>query len=852
MKKVPQSPPTYAPSISSSKAKCQGAMAPLLIGLIVLTSGMLGVFAGSDPGTKIKIELRRPDGLLFKGEATYRIFPTTKGVRPIKSGNITFESGYFEGDIPLQGGILLDPDGFAPVSLGPSGRSPTKNTHSLALSEGVARWIHCVDKTGQKLVGATVKGFLTDSQDGSSFLWFEKKTDTEGRLHLEGAPGRALLLEAIAVDHFKTSGVFDLSSSQEQTLILKTTCRTSLKVVDKSTGLPLVGAEVRIFGVRRGPEVFGNLRTPGGFTDAHGVYTWEELDPTTDEYFAGVSMAGYGPEYAWHLKPGSGPVQIELGSSRILRGTVTGDIDRLGMHNNQRFLIFSQDLPSVPNISLGLPQHSGTISLYREGNATHFEMRDLWPGLLMISWEDNISSPDLETVRNRAPVSIPIENGVQDIRLRFPEDFSLKRRAVILTFRRPDGKILEEGSILVRTDINTPGGIEHKRSRNDFHLKYQWGDLKLEKGEATFEVAVPFTFDLSPLAIPGFHFSNPGPITVSAGEEPFQLDVLLQETGTVKTNFKPVNPKQGKAYFALFSVNASGSLQAAWLPLRPRPESVYPHRAKLDVPFGGKHRVAVHFKGVTFFSKPFTVSPGKPEVEVDVHGNHLADIRGRLVTTDGRPIPQVKLKIFTSHPIHATSIIRTTDERGYFDVTIDPSLEDAYYLQFAQPWTLLQRGLVPTGTPMLSTAGKFTYVVERFSSGEKQIPVFVKSNQRYPLGLEAFGFIQEMENVFELKLTTINLDHDRNSKGPIKLISLEVALTHEKEPETVVEMPLDKILKPTEKLMLPHLTASFPFGNIYGRGGFTLEVIYEEMGGSNGRGTVEAKASAVLGNYPRP
>ena len=102
-------------------------------------------------------------------------------------------------------------------------------------------------------------------------------------------------------------------------------------VLSEATGQPVEGAEVHVLGSTRLNDPTEKHDTEGradAVTDAAGRFTLTGLHQDR-KYLLFARASGYGCQYRPHIKAGEKNVVLKLGSRKIIRGRVMGDLSLL-------------------------------------------------------------------------------------------------------------------------------------------------------------------------------------------------------------------------------------------------------------------------------------------------------------------------------------------------------------------------------------------------------------------------------------------------------------------------------------------------------------------------------------------
>jgi len=524
--------------------------------------------------------------------------------------------------------VIVVADGYAPAMAGPFDREPGGKVEGieLVLGEGFPGRLQVVDESGQAVEGAEIFGGYVCPGSGSYHHTIKLTTDENGIAVQEHAGQWKTGLQ-IEADGFEPEQLREVLFKPGETSViaLKATEPATGVVVSQASGEPVEGAEVRVMMSRIDSHTYGESGMYGeadAVTDADGQFVLGRLIGNR-EYLVLFRAEGYGHKYMTGIKPGDGDVRVALGEKRVIRGTVTGALERLSTDRDGK--------PVVRYCSkFGFKHSTSSDSAEKcpvtiEDGVGYFEIEGFHGQHVEITAGN--------TRAGGKSISVDVENDDLDnvvIDLATGDDL---KREVVMVFKVPEGSPAMQGG--VRTDHVMEGENGYRPG---------WTDIV--DSEARCEVRVPCRFKYQvdyyhgkrPV---GYWFKESKDVEIPAGEEPFVIEVPVHPAGAI---YGTILRSDGRA-----ATNAGASLIVA-----KKPEvageglndlNAALHGGGIDkgtfnatpLPLGGKYAIVAYEGNYFQLTGIFVLDEKNQIIEHDIQFSEAVALKGRLIDIDGTP-----------------------------------------------------------------------------------------------------------------------------------------------------------------------------------------------------------------------
>lgn len=553
-------------------------------------------------------------------------------------------------------------EGYSPAFAGPFDAEPGGRIEKieLVLGEGFPGRILVVDEAGKPVRDAALTGGYTYPSSGSLFHTIQLATDANGVAAIEHAAAEKITLQ-IQADEFEPQQIQDLvlDPNEAKTVVLRRAQSVTGVVLAEATGQPIEGAEIRIAASLRGSHPFVQDRTSSpadAVTDSEGRFELKCLRHDR-RYLLFVRASGYAYRYVRDVETASRDLRVVLGSAKILRGRVTGDLSLLPTDpSSGEPILYVENAYRYPESSGYADGTKKTPVTLRDG-VGYFEINDFWGQTVTLSAGEERIALNVEQDR--------LDNVVIDLK-------PSARRQVVLRFQVPQGTPPITGA--VRTDTITERARRQKQTMTP-------GWIDIVDNQASCEIPVPGQFqyriDFRRGRRPvGYWFNEILPIDVAAGEEPFVIDVPVHPAGAIYG--KVLTPDGNAAENAQTTLmiakkpDIEGGQAISLMPLFDALNDAV-NRGTFNaspLPLGGKYAIVAYEGNAFAMSDLFTLDEKNPIVNVDLALPEGVDIEGRLLDPNGAPAcSEVSLGVSLQNGEHSwgrTSVQIQPDENGRF------------------------------------------------------------------------------------------------------------------------------------------------------------------------------------------
>ena len=608
-----------------------------------------------------------PDGRPLPNET--RLFTLTyrPSGRVSSREGIDTKSGRFSTDTKGTSSTLwVEAPGYAPWVEGPMspGTEAVTDLGLWVLEPQAPLLIRILDKKGQPVSEAEVRTTWHPVKD-ASFGSMLHTTDSVGECIVPLVTDYPMSLNVTAAGFEPT--IFGNLSPQDDTPLtfqLPAGIPLFLRVLDRDTGAPIAGARVRLLAQMAEMAHLNRnqLATAPvvGTCGREGTCTINSFH-RNGQYWLIVDAEGHGPELLERVAPGD-RLDVHLGPPRVVRGTVTGNLDRLPKRRGKPYLNIRCLIHHTPN---GAHGYGFPVPVQIQNGAGTFQTDQLWPGDF-----------DIETGGQCVKFSTESGGADVDVKLRAPND----AREVRLAFVPREDAPLPRGTMRVLFQ-----GYSDPR------------DLPVENGVVSIRVRTGQQVAYGPSGVVGGWFA-PGEIkSVPPGDTPLMVHIPFVPAGAI----------------AVSLVEADGS-PAGGFKTRVRELTKSPQRANVrfgvsgkytsspddgvhaftatPLPLGGTYEVVVSRRFTYVTTGPIRLTEKRPLHKRQFVLAGEATIRGQVVAPKGAPIPGVP--IWLSVSLAGTSFRAggsKTDRNGRFEFKGIVHHRSTTYQVSADP----TRGFVP-------------------------------------------------------------------------------------------------------------------------------------------------------------
>jgi beta-lactamase regulating signal transducer with metallopeptidase domain/uncharacterized GH25 family protein len=403
-------------------------------------------------------------------------------------------------------------EGYVPSFAGPFDAKPGQDIESIevVLEKGFPTKIKVVDEAGNPVKEAHLNGSYP--MKGLYSPAFNVITDSNGIVAIEHATDNkeaAVTIKAEGFELYEAKGLI-LKPDETATLKLTQSKITSGIVLSKATGKPIEGAKVWILisasTMENGSFSNGKNSEPDTNSDENGRFSLTKLR-NNYRYFVLVEAEGYFRRYLIDLMAGEKDLKIELAPPKIIRGRITGDLEKLSKDmDGTPILTYTQKYEYAHNSSLS---SHGKSPVTIKDSIGYFAIDECWGQSVIISAGDKQISVNMD---EDLPEEILIDLSPQNT------------REVVLRFNVPQGAPAIDG--VVRIDYSKPG---------DRSMKYQ--RLEIQDNQARYEIPVPgklqYQLDDRGKRSVGYWFNKINPIDIPSGDGLYVIDVPVYPAGAI-------------------------------------------------------------------------------------------------------------------------------------------------------------------------------------------------------------------------------------------------------------------------------------------------------------------------------
>jgi hypothetical protein len=475
-------------------------------------------------------------------------------------------------------------------------------------------------------------------------------------------------------------------------------------IIDRDTGEPLAGAEIRLV-TRTGTIPIGHSpysdsnQPPLATTDAQGRFI---LDTLRDEAFYTLRLDApdHGPELVFGIKAGQRDQTWQMGPPRVLKGIVVAGLDKLDLRKGQPTIRYemSVDMSSHSSYSSGFDAPV-QIEQTETGKVGRFQTHNLLPGALTLEGV----TPTVRLDTRSLPES-PLE-----LDLRTPADRGIitPKREVVFRVVVPDGLPPAQGTL--RLDyLKTSGARGYTPVM----------DVPLTDGEVRYSVPTPTKVMAKGRNVTGYWVPEVRDVQVPEGDEPFVIELPAVPAGAIYGRvLKPDGSPASNLTRVFIELQPSRNVNITYNLSVERPNDDGRFFAS-PLPLGGVYRLIASSSEpgsrVYAVSQPLRMDDATPLHEIELRFAQGITVSGIVVDETGKPIvgAPVSLDYCTpwSHGFSGAAI--PSDSQGRFRFEhVNPDVPGKYEL-FVRP------------------IASFQSTVVEFEPGEKQMRIELKPGLR--------------------------------------------------------------------------------------------------------------------------
>ncbi|MBN1973932.1 MAG: M48 family metalloprotease [Sedimentisphaerales bacterium] len=541
---------------------------------------------------------------------------------PFSRQGQSLEQGIFNSSIQY-GNIYITVQNwlYAHAVAGPFHTEPGGSIENIeiVLQDGFKAKIKIVDEKNNPVDEAKITGGypIGGSMQGTIYQF----TDSNGIATIEHASNRTASItiesEGFEIEKYRE---INFEPNNITTLVLKSSPATTGIVLSKETGKPIQGAKVRTMLSMTGNSTTnetGFAGEPDTISDENGMFTLSKLR-SDRKYLIMIYAEGYSRQYLSDINAGDKNLKVELGPKKIIRGKITGELERLDMDRNG-FLSVSY----TQYYSYG---YSSNSDLYKQARVTikddigYFEIEECLGQKVEIHAANEIKHVDLD------------KDSLDDMLIELKPE-NKDKREVVLQFLTPENSPALEGG--VRIDY-----CESEATR----MIPEW--LEITNSQARYEIPVPAKFHYNidyyngkrPV---GYWFEGISEVIIPAGTEPYVLKIPVHPAGTI---YGRVLDSSGKVI-----EDAHASLivtkKPEFLGNRLQDINAALHGGGMDkgkfnaspIPLEAEYAIIAYSQNAFSVTKAMQLNQKNPIIEKDIQLVEGVTLNGQLIDIDGTP-----------------------------------------------------------------------------------------------------------------------------------------------------------------------------------------------------------------------
>ncbi len=612
-------------------------------------------------------------------------------------------------------------DGYAPTISEPIRTSANglSEKPELTLEPGFQLTLKIVTDEGIPVAGAKIDAsYMYQLKESDISLQQESlETDTNGIVRIEHASEYTMRfnIEAKGVqpvnhqDHKIEKGM-PLTITMQKGLVAEGI------IVSEETGSPITNTTIRLL-ARDGWD-FRHVNKEAAKTDSNGRFTLDTLK-ADDTYTFSIEAEGYNPLLLEKVQTKAIPRRIELGPEIYIRGTISGNLDKLGwVREHTSGEEFEKGLRyTAVKLKNGRADHShrdeGIIEVEIRDGIGYFELRNF------LGDQVSLYSSGSETLA----VITPNGKSVEAININMDSGIVARNtpyRVVEYTFDTPVGLPAAEG------EINVWHTTTEKREQGDT----SWTGMKIRVENGTGRASFPApgfiklggSQDLAGYWLEPENERTANDRLVEPAETPLKLRYTLTPAGGISgtivnekgqplhgmdINIHPVLPERDLASLKQLTKEEHMELAEQFSQEDALRRIVGTSRsgasngtfAFTSLPLNHTYQVSAHSGYNLLASEPITLTLENPIQEVILKQNPPEKLSGRVLLPDGSPCVDMPVRLAVRILKHSFSNSAVpTDDEGNFEfsgLNPDPSVMYDLSIETGEGWQPIKTTLEP-------------------------------------------------------------------------------------------------------------------------------------------------------------
>lgn len=591
-----------------------------------------------------------PDGGLLPEGTTLTVYTTEPHSSTYAGLTVDRKTGRFQMSATGTTAMLwLRAPGYTPWFEGPMrpGPEPVTDTGLWVLEPQIPLVVRILDDKGEPIPDAKVTEHCNPTPN-TPFPAGSSTTDAGGECIVPLIADYAVTIDVEAAN-FEPAKFADLYPDEQQPLVLR--LRPSLplvlQVTDRANDKPIPDATVRELqsDVPAGGMSHQHDEAPIlGSSGPDGVCTVSGLH-REGAYWLLVEAEGHGAELVACATPGE-KVEVQLGPPRVLKGTITGDLGKLGKSHDraQACVVYT-----IRRGDCGY-QNTYTYAPIRvEDGVGTFEISTLYEGTF------RVSAGGIEK-------AIKLGEGETDVQFQLSAkaEEGLPSREVRLVFEK-------------RPDLPLPRGTMKVGHRDLSGRFYSSEDLPITDGVVSLHVPLGSDMEYSPDGMIGGWFAQGRLKSIAAGEDPLTVRIPYVPAGAISVSVVDKEGKPTDGFLAdVREIEKSPHRTGPFLQVEGKSGSspsdgIYAFTAT-PLPLEGTYEIVVHRSFTYVSTGPIQVTARHPlhQRQLVLEGSVM--IAGQVVGPDGEPVANapIGLELLLNGSSFGGSEIKT-DDQGRFE-----------------------------------------------------------------------------------------------------------------------------------------------------------------------------------------
>jgi len=585
---------------------------------------------------------------------------------------VVARNGFFTNTVAA-GKIYLgvDATNFAPAFIGPLDGLSTSDFENLEVpySSGFDVPLQLLDAdTGQPVSGGKVATmyWLGNAHVSIGLSGHSWNVGTNGSVTLTHCADTPLGVTVNAPGYEITQTRFEHLHANESLVVkLQRGTTASGVVLDKATGQPIAGAELRLLyqsgAVDEERFEWDDAMHSLGTSDASGDFTLNQFRRGAN-YYVGVSAPGHESLILTNVFAGENDLTASLGPELVVRGRVLGDLSSLQQDDGQPALYHSF-YEKYGNNSYG---NGEWVPVRIESGIARFEFTNRLAGMV------NLYAGDREFKR---AVDAPVDDWVIDLTRSAATNPPVQKREVIFRFTSKSG-VPPRGTV----EVTIPDNLDKN------HLTAHTQEMEITNGEVRADIPIGGRTEIEPKRTVGYWFSqwsvgSMGSVEVTNGPGPMVVDIPVIPAGAIYASAKNADgTPAGGLFFGVDELKRS-PLRDESVPLSDNSDSLSDDAPRKWVsgplPLGGTYQI-YGWRGNSFcVSKSITLTESEPDAEVELQFPPGQSFTGEVRDADGQLLRNTSIGLeFVLPGNHSFSLKSVfTDDNGQFRV--DDTTPDA-------------------------------------------------------------------------------------------------------------------------------------------------------------------------------